>query len=91
MVPTAKAKCELAVIGGGCPNLNECMLTCQPCYRGVGRITAFCRPGGGGIHSINVFVVLRKEPLAAQKVHQNVPGLLLLYYISIKLVITSNL
>jgi hypothetical protein len=49
MVPTAKANCELAVIGGGCPNLNECMLTCQPCYRGVGRITAFCRPAGGGI------------------------------------------
>ena len=49
MVPTVNANCELAVIGGGCPNEDECMLTCQPCYWGFRVISAFCRPSGGGI------------------------------------------
>jgi hypothetical protein len=91
MVPTVNANCELAVISGGCPNEDECMLTCQPCYRGFRVISAFCRPSGGGIPFDQCICSLRKEPLAAHVVHQNVPGLLLLYYISIKPVITSTL
>lgn len=49
MVPKVNGECQLAVTGGGCPDVNKCVETCRPCYRGIGRITAFCRPAGGGI------------------------------------------
>ncbi|XVF63073.1 hypothetical protein PTKIN_Ptkin09bG0059500 [Pterospermum kingtungense] len=49
MVPKVNGGCQLAVKGGGCPDVNKCVETCSPCYRGVGQITAFCRPAGGGI------------------------------------------
>lgn len=49
MVPTVNAKCQLAVIGGGCPDTRACLETCRPCYRGYGIISVFCRPAGGGI------------------------------------------
>ena len=48
MIPMASA-CQLAVIGGGCPDPEKCRETCIPCYRRIGHITAFCRPVGGGI------------------------------------------
>ncbi|KAM0985244.1 hypothetical protein ACFX2I_012472 [Malus domestica] len=40
--------CRLATIGGGCPDVHECNLTCSPCYRNVGRVTSYCDPGGEG-------------------------------------------
>uniref|UniRef100_A0A2N9F5P5 Uncharacterized protein n=1 Tax=Fagus sylvatica TaxID=28930 RepID=A0A2N9F5P5_FAGSY len=41
--------CELAVIGGGCPDYNACVETCRPCFRGIGSVAVYCRPAGGGI------------------------------------------
>ncbi|XP_039016891.1 uncharacterized protein LOC120147639 isoform X1 [Hibiscus syriacus] len=49
MVSMVEGGCQLAVKGGGCPEVNRCVETCRPCYRGVGQITAFCRSAGGGI------------------------------------------
>ncbi|OMO85649.1 hypothetical protein COLO4_21519 [Corchorus olitorius] len=49
MVLKVNGDCPLAVTGGGCPDLNKCTETCRPCYRGVGKVTAFCKPAGGGI------------------------------------------
>ncbi|KAJ0093099.1 hypothetical protein Patl1_25312 [Pistacia atlantica] len=46
---TAGKGCELAVRGGGCPDVNACVAICEPCYRGIGKIRAFCRSAGGGI------------------------------------------
>ncbi|PON80017.1 hypothetical protein PanWU01x14_004670 [Parasponia andersonii] len=41
--------CSLAVLGGGCPNITACRMTCAPCYRGVGRVAPYCRAAGVGI------------------------------------------
>ncbi|GAV80601.1 hypothetical protein CFOL_v3_24061 [Cephalotus follicularis] len=41
--------CEVAVRGGGCPDIKKCIETCLPCFRGIGRINAYCRLAGGGI------------------------------------------
>ncbi|KAI4317870.1 hypothetical protein L6164_025701 [Bauhinia variegata] len=46
---TMVSGCQQAVIGGGCPDLSQCMETCRPCYRGIGEVHVFCRPAGGGI------------------------------------------
>lgn len=43
------AACTQAVIGGGCPDVKQCVEVCRPCYRGIGQISVFCRPAGGGI------------------------------------------
>ncbi|KAG5236572.1 vicilin GC72-A [Salix suchowensis] len=32
----------LSRIGGGCPDRQQCLETCRPCYRGYGIIYAFC-------------------------------------------------
>ncbi|GMN46736.1 hypothetical protein TIFTF001_015931 [Ficus carica] len=48
MVPLVGA-CYVSVVGGGCPNVAACRQTCSPCYRGVGRVAAYCRAAGGGI------------------------------------------
>ncbi|KAL4642328.1 hypothetical protein ACB092_02G008400, partial [Castanea dentata] len=41
--------CEIAVISGGCPDIKTCLVTCRPCYRGVGMVNVYCGPAGGGI------------------------------------------
>ncbi|WCJ23824.1 hypothetical protein M5689_005827 [Euphorbia peplus] len=39
----ASNSCDyLSILGGGCPNVNECMDTCRPCYRGIGKVIADC-------------------------------------------------
>ena len=48
MVPKVNG-CEIAVIGGGCPDIKACLETCRPCYRGVGMVNVYCLPAGGGI------------------------------------------
>ncbi|KAL3507868.1 hypothetical protein ACH5RR_033250 [Cinchona calisaya] len=42
--------CYLDSIGGGCPDINKCMETCRPCYRGKGVVYYFCVAPGGGIN-----------------------------------------
>uniref|UniRef100_A0A6N2MUU8 Defensin-like protein n=1 Tax=Salix viminalis TaxID=40686 RepID=A0A6N2MUU8_SALVM len=32
----------LSTIGGGCPDKQQCLETCRPCYRGYGIVYAFC-------------------------------------------------
>ncbi|KAJ4822092.1 hypothetical protein Tsubulata_041577 [Turnera subulata] len=32
----------LSKMGGGCPDINKCIQTCNPCYRGIGEIVAAC-------------------------------------------------
>lgn len=49
MVSKVEGGCQLAVKGGGCPEVKQCVETCRPCYRGIGQLTAFCRSAGGGI------------------------------------------
>ncbi|KAH9703946.1 putative ribosomal large subunit pseudouridine synthase SVR1 [Citrus sinensis] len=47
---TSANACELAVRGGGCPDdVQECIKLCGPCFRGIGKVVAFCRPAGGGV------------------------------------------
>ncbi|GAY58336.1 hypothetical protein CUMW_186290 [Citrus unshiu] len=42
--------CEVTVRGGGCPgDVEECVKLCGPCWRRIGKVTAFCRSAGGGI------------------------------------------
>lgn len=36
------AQCTLSVIDGGCPDEDECRLTCAPCYVGIGKVESFC-------------------------------------------------
>ncbi|KAL5785594.1 hypothetical protein ACOSQ2_007986 [Xanthoceras sorbifolium] len=48
MVRKAEADCEKATVGGGCPNVKECVETCRPCYRGVGVVRVYCLAAGGG-------------------------------------------
>ncbi|CAB4261546.1 unnamed protein product [Prunus armeniaca] len=48
MMPMVKAdECTLATIGGGCPDIDECALTCSTCYRNVGRTRFYCESAGG--------------------------------------------
>ena len=42
--------CYLETIGGGCPDVNACMETCRPCYRGIGVVLPYCVAPGGGIN-----------------------------------------
>ncbi|KAI5347744.1 PREDICTED: MTR_3g105840 [Prunus dulcis] len=50
MVPMVNAdECSLASIGGGCPDEDECTMTCITCYRNVGHVRSYCRSGGEGI------------------------------------------
>lgn len=53
MVPLVGA-CNVSVVGGGCPDVKACGLTCSPCYRGIGRVTAYCRAPDGGIPALCV-------------------------------------
>lgn len=32
----------LSTIGGGCPDKYTCLEVCRPCYRGVGKVLAYC-------------------------------------------------
>ncbi|WCJ23827.1 hypothetical protein M5689_005830 [Euphorbia peplus] len=39
----ASQDCDyLSTIGGGCPDVNACLETCRPCYRGIGIVTPGC-------------------------------------------------
>ncbi|GMN46737.1 hypothetical protein TIFTF001_015930 [Ficus carica] len=56
MVPLVQGACNVSVVGGGCPNPKACGMTiCTPCYRGIGRVTAYCCPPSiGGIPKLCV-------------------------------------
>ena len=41
--------CELATIGGGCPDILKCKETCLPCFQGVGEVSFYCRPANAAI------------------------------------------
>ncbi|XP_060181360.1 uncharacterized protein LOC132610970 [Lycium barbarum] len=34
--------CYVDAITGGCPNLMECVETCRPCYREIGKVYPTC-------------------------------------------------
>lgn len=42
--------CNMDAVGGGCQEINKCVVTCNSCYRGVGKIIAACEPPGAGIY-----------------------------------------
>ncbi|WJX35459.1 hypothetical protein P8452_23448 [Trifolium repens] len=39
--------CLQTVVGGGCPNTNQCRETCRPCYTGIGEVHYYCRAADG--------------------------------------------
>ncbi|CAL8989678.1 unnamed protein product [Prunus brigantina] len=69
MMPMVNAdECTLATIGGGCPDIDECALTCSTCYRNVGRTRFTVNLLAELIH---VFVPWPMVPLATLLAHQS--------------------
>lgn len=52
--------CRLSTINGGCPDKEQCRLTCSGCYRGVGTIVSYCETGAGGLPYTQCFCVMTK-------------------------------